>query len=133
MVNNKTKNPAYRRQSISRPMRIVAPIPQKGGPKIPKYMIFLKNGKHHLKRKIQKRLEICQNWRYTHRPEVSNPSGSVVSRWTKNTPKPELFEKQKNHPKRKYSKTSRNMPNLAIHPSARGLLSIGKRGFHLVL
>ena len=29
------KNPAYGRQSISRPMRIVAPIPQWGGPRIP--------------------------------------------------------------------------------------------------
>ena len=29
--------------------------------------------------KTQKRLEICQNKRYTLRPEVSNPSGSVVS------------------------------------------------------
>ena len=27
------KNPAYGRQSISRPMRIVAPMPQKGGPR----------------------------------------------------------------------------------------------------
>ena len=29
--------------------------------------------------KTQKRIEICQNKRYTLRPEVSNPSGSVVS------------------------------------------------------
>ena len=29
--------------------------------------------------KTQKRLEICQYKRYTLRPEVSNPSGSVVS------------------------------------------------------
>ena len=29
------KNPAYGRQSISRPMRIVAPMPQEGGPRIP--------------------------------------------------------------------------------------------------
>ena len=64
------KNPAYGRQSISRPMRIVAPIPQQGGPEIPKNPIFLKNGK--------------------------------------------------NHPKRKNSKTSRDMPKLAIYPSTRG-------------
>ena len=45
------KNPAYGRQSISRPMRIIAPIPQKGGPRIPKNPIFLKNGKIYPKRK----------------------------------------------------------------------------------
>ena len=33
--NQKKKNPAYWRQSISRPMQIVAPIPQQGGPRIP--------------------------------------------------------------------------------------------------
>ena len=65
------KNSAYGRQNISQPMRIVAPIPQQGGPRIPKNPIFLKNGK--------------------------------------------------NHPKRKNSKTSRDMPILAIYPSTRGL------------
>ena len=64
-------NPAYGRQSISRPMRIVAQMPQEGGPRIPQNPIFLKNGK--------------------------------------------------NHPKRKNSKMSRNMPKLAIHPLTRGL------------
>ena len=49
------KNPAYGRQSISRPMRIVAPIPQQGGPRIPENPIFLKNGKNHPKRKNSKR------------------------------------------------------------------------------
>ena len=38
--NNVNKNPAYGRQSISRPMRIVAPIPQKGGPRMPKKTFF---------------------------------------------------------------------------------------------
>ena len=38
---------------------------------------------------------MCQNQRYGLRPEVSNPSGSVVSGWTKITQKPEQFEKQK--------------------------------------
>ena len=58
------KNLKYGRQSISRPLRIVAPIPQ-------------------------------------------------------NT---EFFEEnKKNHEKRKTSKTSRNMPKLAINPSTRGL------------
>ena len=64
-------------------MRIVAPIPQKGGPRIPINPKFLKNGK--------------------------------------------------NHPKRKNSETSRDMPKLAIYPSTRGLSSIGKRGFQHVL
>ena len=31
--NFSVKNPAYGRQSISRPMRIVAPMPQEGGPR----------------------------------------------------------------------------------------------------
>ena len=43
----------------------------------------------------QKRLEICQNQRYALPPEVSNPSGSVVSGWTKNTQKPDFFEQRK--------------------------------------
>ena len=59
-------------------MRIVAPIPQYGGPIIAKNPIFLKNGKY--------------------------------------------------HPKRKNSKTSRDMPKLAIYPS-----TIGKQGFQHVL
>ena len=47
---------------------------------------------------MQKHLEICQNQGYTLRPEVSNPLGSMVSTmfcWTKNTPKPDFFEKRK--------------------------------------
>ena len=39
------KNPAYGKQSISRPMRIVAPIPQQGGPRIPKNQNLLKTEK----------------------------------------------------------------------------------------
>ena len=39
------KNPAYGRQSISQPMRILATIPQEGGPRIPKNPNLLKNGK----------------------------------------------------------------------------------------
>ena len=46
-------------------------------------------------------------------------------RWTKNTQKTGFFFKGKNHPKRKNPKTLRNMPKLAIHPSTRGLQSIG--------
>ena len=73
------KNPANGRQSISRPMWIVAPIPQLGWPRIPKNPFFLKNAKYHPNCKTQKRLEICQNFRYTLRPKVSHPSGSMVS------------------------------------------------------
>ena len=50
-----------------------------GGPRIPKNLILLKNGKNHPKPKNSKHLEICQNQRYALGPEVSNPSGSVVS------------------------------------------------------
>ena len=46
-------------------------------------------------------------------------------------PKPK--QNGKNHPKCKNSKTSRDMPKLAIYPSTRGLSSIGKRGFQHVL
>ena len=45
--------------------------------------------------KTQKRLDICQNQRYALQPEVSNPSGSVVSWWTKNFQKPDFLEKRK--------------------------------------
>ena len=37
-------------------------------------------------------------------------STDAIGGWTKNTPKPDFFEKRKNHPKRKKSKTSRDMP-----------------------
>ena len=88
------KNPAYGRQSISQPMRIVAPMPQEGGPRIHQNPIFLKTEKIIQNAKTQKCVEICQNQRYALRPEVSNPSGSVVSGWTKNTQKPNFFEKR---------------------------------------
>ena len=48
------KNPAYGRQSISRPMRIVSPIPQLVGPRIPENQKKLKNGKNHPKRENSK-------------------------------------------------------------------------------
>ena len=41
--------------------------------------------------------------------------------WTKNTQKPKFFFNGKNNPKRKNSKTSRDMPKFAIYPSTRGL------------
>ena len=50
------------------------------GPRIPKTQIFWKNKKKIIQNaKTQKCLEICKNQRYALRPEVSNPSGSVVS------------------------------------------------------
>ena len=51
------KNPAYGRQSISRPMRIEAQIPQQGGPRIPKNPNFLKNGKNYPKCKNSKNVQ----------------------------------------------------------------------------
>ena len=68
--------------------------------------------------KTQKHLETCQNQRYALRPEVSNPLGSVVYGWTKNTPKPELFEAHKKSPKTQKLKKFRNLPKLALHPSS---------------
>ena len=50
-----------------------------GGPRIPQNQIFLKNRKIIQNVKTQKRLDICQNQRYTLQPVVSNPSESVVS------------------------------------------------------
>ena len=54
-VKCQVKNPAYGRQSISRPMRIIAPIPQLGGPRIAKNPHFLKDGINHPKRKNSKK------------------------------------------------------------------------------
>ena len=137
-------NPAYGRQSISRPMRIVAPMPLEGGPRIPKNPIFLKNGKIIKNLKAQNCIEICQfqisknighptsgsggkktlkrylkNWtnRQTdthtygptdkkHRPrgpmlwksrirETKHLSTDTTVGWTKNTQKPNFFEKRK--------------------------------------
>ena len=76
-------------------MRIVAPMPQEGGPRIPQNLIFSKTEKIIQNAKTQKRLEICQNQRYALQPGVSNPSGSGVSGWTKNTQKPDFFGKRK--------------------------------------
>ena len=51
----------------------------------PKNRFFFKTEKIIQNSKTQKRLEICRNQRYALRPEVSYPSGSMVSGWTKNT------------------------------------------------
>ena len=47
-------------------------------------------------------------------------STDTTEGWTKNTQKTNKKEEKTNHPKRKYSKTSRIMPKLAIRPSTRG-------------
>ena len=82
----------------------------------PKTQFFWKTEKIIQNAKTQKRLESCQNLRYALWPEISNPSGSVVSGCTKNTQKPKLFEKRKKSSKTQKLKTSRNMPKLAIRP-----------------
>ena len=56
-----------------------------------------------------------------HLPTNADSSTDAIGGWTKNTPKPNFFEKRKKLSKRKNSKTSRDMPKLAIHPSTRGL------------
>ena len=54
-----------------------------------------------------------------HLSNNADSSTDAIGGWTKNTQKPDFVEKQKNHPKRKNSKTSRNMPKFAIRPSNR--------------
>ena len=71
--------------------------------------LFEKQKKSSKTQKLKKCLEICQNKRYALRPEVSYWSGSVVSRWTKNTQKPDFFEKRMKSSKIQNSKMSRNM------------------------
>ena len=50
-----------------------------------------------------------------------NPAYGIVAPipcmvgWTKNSPKLNLFENEKNHPKQRNSKTSRDMLKLAIY------------------
>ena len=79
----------------------------------PQTRFYLKKGKNHPKRENSKMSRNMPKLAIRPQPEVSNPSGSMVSTmfcWTKNTAKPNLFEKRKNHPKRKNSKMSSNMP-----------------------
>ena len=70
------------------------------GQRIPQNPIFLKNRKNHRKRKNSK------TSRNMPKLAVSNPSGSVLSGWTKNTQKPNFFEKRK-----KSSKTEKIIQN----------------------
>ena len=48
-------------------------------------------------------------------------STDITVGWTKNTQKPNIFEKLKKSSRTKNSKTSRIMQKLAISPSTRGL------------
>ena len=154
-------------------MRIVAPMPQEGGPRIPKNPIFFLNGKKSPKtqklRNIQKydkisdtpfdqrslihreawfpggpRISInpiflkngkkhpkCKKfknvWRYAKTSDTPFDQRSLIHRkaWFPGGPRipknPIFLKNGKNHPKRKNSKTSRDMPKLAIRLSTRGL------------
>ena len=74
----------------------------------PKPEFFWKTERIIQNAKTQKRLEICQNLRYALWPEVSNPLGSVVSGGPR-IHKTRFFGKtERNHSKRKNSKTSRD-------------------------
>ena len=63
-----SKNPEYGRQSISRPMQIVAPMPCEGGQGIPKNPIFFLNGKNHPRRKNSKTSRTRQSSSVDDRP-----------------------------------------------------------------
>ena len=52
--------------------------------------------------------------------DADSSTDSTVG-WTKNPKNPIFLKNGKNHPKRKNSKTSRDMPILAIYPLTRGL------------
>ena len=154
-------------------MRIVAPIPQQGGPRIPKNPIFLKKRKKSSKtqrlknvqkyakigdtpfdqrslvhqeawfpggpripqnpiflkkRKKSSKTQILKNaQKYAKISDTPFDQRSLIHReaWFpggQRIPKnPISLTNGKNHPKRKNSKTSRNMLKLAICPSTRGL------------
>ena len=92
-----------------------------------KYPTFFEKQKNHPKRKNSKTSRNMPKISDTPFDQVSNPSGSVVSGWTKNTQKPDLKNKNKKHPNRKNSKTSRDMPKLA---NLRPLLTV-PQGFRI--
>ena len=98
------QNPGYGRQSISRLMRIVAPIPQYGGPRIPHNPIFLKNRKNHQKHKNSKNLQ-----KYDKISDTPFDQRSLIHReaWFPGGPRipknPMFLKNGKNHPKRKKS------------------------------
>ena len=117
------KNLAHRRQCISRPMRIVAQIPQWGGARIPQNPIFLKNRIFFLSKtqklgNLQKYAKIRNtpfNPRFLSHRRAWFPCGPRIPK------NPNFLKNRKNHPKHKNSKMSRNIPKLAIRPSTRGL------------
>ena len=82
----------------------------------PKTRFFEKRKKSNKTQKLKKSLEICQNQRYGLRPEVSNLSGSVVSGWTKNTQKPNFFEKRKKSSKRQKLKNVQRYAKISDTP-----------------
>ena len=93
---------------------------------------------------VQKAIDSVELWRQhvyeksriretKHLSTDADSSTNAIGGWTKNTQKPDFLKNGKKSPKRKNSETSRNMTKLAIRPSTRGLLFIGKRGFHHVL
>ena len=66
-------------------------------------------------------------------PEVSNSSGSVVSGWTKNTKKPNFFEKRKKSSKTQKLKNVQRYAKISDTPFDQSSLIHRKRGFHHVL
>ena len=77
-----------------------------------------KNTKHPLQN-IEEKSHI---WETKHLSTDADSSTNAIGGWTKNSQKPDFFEKRKkNPPKRKNSEMSRNMTKLAIRPSTRGL------------
>ena len=113
------QNPTYGRQCISRPMRIVAPIPC---PRIHKNPNFLTNGKifQNIKKlkNIQKYAKISAtpiDQRSLIHREVWFPGGP-------RRPKKTIFFLWKKSSKTPKLKKSRNMPKLVIHPSIRALI-----------
>ena len=72
----------------------------------------------HLVRKVALKSRIQET---KHLLTDADSSTDTTLGWTKNTKNPNFLKNAKNHPKRKNSKTSRDMPILAIYPSTRGL------------
>ena len=93
IITKKSRIPETKHLSTDADSSINTTVGQTKNTQKPEF--FEKREKSSKPQKTQKRLEICQNQRYALRPEVSNPLGSVVSGWTKNTQKPDFFEKRK--------------------------------------
>ena len=102
-------------------MRIVALIPQYGGPRIPKNQIFLKMEKIIQTQKLK---NVSKFAKISDMP-FDQRSLIHLEAWFPGGPRilenPIFLKNRKNHAKRKNSKMSRDMPKLAIRPSTRGL------------